>query len=198
MIQWFQNSAVLLTSDINVFSTWLANLNLHQGFAEAGDVTIRRNYSQKAGNMSTISHYLGNDHHRCDEMFILAEVGVSNNNWEQAETCLEQFAEALEQHFAMEEKVMFPEFEKAVNSNAGPTAVMRMEHEQLRAIVALLQEALKVRDSEAYLGHSETLNTMMQQHNMKEESVLYVMADRVLSGRQDEIINAMTAIDTTA
>lgn len=147
--------------------------------------------------MNAIASYLGSDHQRCDELFILAETNVSNNCWDQAESCLAEFVEALERHFAMEEKVMFVEFERATGSSAGPTAVMRMEHQQLRAIVALLQEALKARDAESYLGHSETLNTMMQQHNMKEESILYLMADRVLSGRQDEIIGAMAEIDAT-
>ncbi|HJV50973.1 MAG TPA: hemerythrin domain-containing protein [Noviherbaspirillum sp.] len=148
--------------------------------------------------MNTIATYLGSDHQRCDEYFIQAETHVSNNEWEQAATCLGQFVEALERHFAMEEKVMFLEFEKATGSSAGPTAVMRMEHQQLRAIVALLREALEARDADAYLGHSDTLNTMMQQHNMKEESVLYLMADRVLSGQQEAIIGAMTGIDAAA
>lgn len=148
--------------------------------------------------MNGISSYLGSDHARCDEFFILAETNVSNNAWEQAESCLGQFIEALEHHFTMEEQVMFPEFERATGSSAGPTAVMRMEHQQMRAIIALLREAMEARDADAYLGHSETLNTMMQQHNMKEESVLYVMADRVLSGRLDAIIDAMANVDTPA
>ncbi|QDZ28028.1 hemerythrin domain-containing protein [Noviherbaspirillum sp. UKPF54] len=148
--------------------------------------------------MNTISSYLGSDHTRCDQYFIQAETQVSNGTWDQAETSLAQFIEALEHHFAMEERVMFPEFEQATGSSAGPTAVMRMEHEQLRAISALLREALTARDADSYLGHSETLNTMMQQHNMKEESILYLMADRVLAGRQEEIIGAMTGVDATA
>lgn len=148
--------------------------------------------------MNSIATYLGSDHQRCDEYFIQAETHVSDKQWDQAETCLAQFTEALERHFAMEEKVMFLEFERATGSSAGPTAVMRMEHQQLRAILALLREALAARDADAYLGHSDTLNTMMQQHNMKEESVLYLMADRVLSGRQEAVIGAMAGIDATA
>ncbi len=148
--------------------------------------------------MNSIATYLGSDHQRCDEYFIQAETHVNDQQWDQAEACLAQFTEALERHFAMEEKVMFLEFERATGSSAGPTAVMRMEHQQLRAIVALLREALAARDADAYLGHSDTLNTMMQQHNMKEESVLYLMADRVLSGRQEAVIGAMTDIGATA
>jgi hemerythrin-like domain-containing protein len=32
---------------------------------------------------------------------------------------------------------------------------------------------------------------MIQQHNAKEESILYLMADRVLSGQQQELLAAM-------
>ena len=47
------------------------------------------------------------------------------------------------------------------------------------------------RDADGFLGNSETLNTLMQQHNMKEESILYPMTDRVLDGRQEALIGAM-------
>lgn len=147
--------------------------------------------------MDSITRYLGDDHLRCDEFFIQAETSVGNDCWEQAAVNLNQFVQALERHFAMEEKVLFLAFEQAIGNSAGPTSVMRTEHRQMRAIVALLQEALKARDADAFLGHAETLNMMMRQHNLKEESILYLMADRVLSGRKDEIIGTMDDIDAT-
>ena len=39
--------------------------------------------------------------------------------------------------------------------------------------------AVENRDKENYLGLSETLMMLMQQHNMKEEQVLYRMMDQV-------------------
>lgn len=144
--------------------------------------------------MTTISHYMASDHKRCDDLFANAETSVSNNDWSTAETALKGFSESLERHFAMEEKVLFLAFEKAIGSSEGPTSVMRMEHKQLRAILGMLQESLAARDAEGFLGYSETLNTMMQQHNMKEESILYLMTDRVLSGQHEEIIGTMDAI----
>ena len=51
----------------------------------------------------------------------------------------------------------------------GPTQVMRMEHQQMRALVQDLDNALTAKDKDNYLGLSETLMVMMQQHNMKEE-----------------------------
>ena len=54
----------------------------------------------------------------------------------------------------------------------GPTRMMRMEHEQMRQLFSELAEALENRDKDGYLGLSETLMILMQQHNMKEEQVL--------------------------
>jgi hemerythrin-like domain-containing protein len=141
--------------------------------------------------MHTITSYLTSDHKRCDDVFVALEQSVSSGKWQQAETLLQQFTDALEQHFAMEETVLFPAFEKGIGNTGGPTAVMRAEHKQMDELMQTLRAALVVRDTAAFLGNSETLNIMIQQHNAKEEGMLYVMADRVLSEQKQEIIAAM-------
>jgi len=144
--------------------------------------------------METISNHLGTDHKRCDDFFAQAETAVAATLWTNAEQAMQAFCESLEQHFAMEEQVLFPEFEEATGNRQGPTAVMRMEHGQMREVISMLNKCLAGRDADGFLGYSETLNTLMQQHNMKEESILYPMTDRVLAGRQDDIIGAMRGI----
>jgi hemerythrin-like domain-containing protein len=144
--------------------------------------------------MHTITSYLTSDHKRCDDVFVTLEQCVSSGKWQQAETLLQQFTGALQQHFSMEESVLFPAFEKAVGSTAGPTAVMRAEHKQMDELMRTLRAALAVRDTASFLGNSETLNIMIQQHNAKEEAMLYVMADRVLSAQTQEIVAAMQAL----
>lgn len=148
--------------------------------------------------MTSIAAYLGSDHKRCDDLFASTETHISKQRWEQAQSDFSAFVSALERHLSMEEHVLFPEFEKATGSNQGPTSVMRMEHQQMRSILAMLRDSLDQRDADNFFGYSETLNTMMQQHNMKEESILYVMTDRVLSGRQDEIISAMSRLEAVS
>lgn len=148
--------------------------------------------------MNTISHYLGGEHKRCDDLFATAETCVSNGDWAGADGTFKDFADGMECHFDKEEKILFLAFEKAIGSSEGPTAVMRMEHRQIRAILEQVREALEKRDADGFLGYSETLNTMIQQHNMKEESILYLMTDRVLSGEVDGILLAMSGIATAA
>jgi hypothetical protein len=78
------------------------------------------------------------DHKRCDDFFAQAETAVAATLWTNAEQAMGAFSEALELHFSMEAQVLFPEFEEAVGSREGPTAVMRMEHRQMREILSML------------------------------------------------------------
>jgi hemerythrin-like domain-containing protein len=59
--------------------------------------------------------------------------------------------------------------------------MMRLEHAQMNALMRQAAQAAVVADSEGFSGAVETLLILMQQHNMKEENILYPMCDRVLS-----------------
>ena len=148
--------------------------------------------------MTTIADYLTTEHKRCDDLFIDAENNVNGKTWEQAEILFAQFRDAIEQHFSMEETVLFPAFESATGNSAGPTSVMRTEHRQIRGVLSSLTDALARRDKIAYLGHSESLNIMLQQHNMKEENILYPMTDRVLAAQQSDLVEEMRRLAVVA
>ncbi len=146
--------------------------------------------------MDTISHYLSDDHRQCDELFAQAEDAVSAKDWPAAEAAFQRFHEGMKHHFAMEEEVMFPAFEDRTGMTIGPTFVMRSEHQQMRQLFQAMADALRARDAEDYLGQSETLLMMMQQHNLKEEQVLYPMADDALAGEGEDIVRRMDAVGT--
>jgi DUF438 domain-containing protein len=63
----------------------------------------------------------------------------------------------------------------------GPTQVMRGEHAQMRLLLTAAASALTAQDVDDYAGNAETLLIMMQQHNVKEENVLYPMCDQHLA-----------------
>jgi len=96
----------------------------------------------------------------------------------------------------MEEQVLFPAFEQKTGSTEGPTEIMRNEHRQIRAIIEMLMKSLALQEKDEYLGHSETMNIMIQQHNMKEENILYPMTDQLLGKIQPDMIDAMNKLDT--
>lgn len=144
--------------------------------------------------MESILEYMSEDHRRCDEQFVVTEQSVADKNWNQAASQFAEFSNALECHFRREERILFPQFERATGHREGPTEVMRMEHEQLREILKSMHATLEKHDVDGFLGSSETLLILMQQHNMKEEQILYPMLDNMLSGVADQLIVAMNDV----
>jgi hemerythrin-like domain-containing protein len=144
--------------------------------------------------MRTILEFLGSDHRACDEVFAAAEAAVAQKNWDNARELFDRFQAAMAHHFAMEETVLFPAFEARTGMSMGPTEVMRMEHVQMRDLLQGMQQAMAASDQNGFLGLSETLNMLMQQHNLKEENMLYPMSDQVLGGERDSLIHLMQAV----
>ena len=144
--------------------------------------------------MSSIAETLSTDHRRCDELFAKAEELVSKENWERGKAQFEAFETAMERHFNMEESVLFPRFEAHTGQTAGPTRVMRMEHDQMRQLFREMGESVDQKYSDRFLGLSETLLMIMQQHNAKEEQILYRMADQALASEADELLKEMASL----
>jgi len=94
----------------------------------------------------------------------------------------------------MEERVMFLEFENKTGMTQGPTAIMRHEHTQMRGLLEEMRKAIEAKDKDKFFGNSETLMILMQQHNMKEEQMLYPMAQQHLSADAERIIDMMNSM----
>lgn len=121
------------------------------------------------------------DHRRCDDVFAEVEQAVAKGDWVGASECFGHFSSGVLQHFATEESLLFPAFEQKTGMFMGPTQVMRGEHVQMRELISAAAEGLANKDADAYSGNAETLLIMMQQHNMKEENILYPMCDQHLA-----------------
>ncbi len=128
----------------------------------------------------SITSPLFQHHKHCDEIFASAEDACANGDWEAGEKAFTLLVDQLETHFGTEEEVLFPAFEAATGMTSGPTEVMRGEHRQMRDLLAQMKDALASRDADAFSGAAETLLILMQQHNMKEENILYPMCDNAL------------------
>jgi hemerythrin-like domain-containing protein len=144
--------------------------------------------------MTTISNFLATDHKHCDTLFAAAESAASSGDWNVATPEFGRFRDAMLHHFAMEEKVMFPAFEERTGIKQGPTAVMRSEHRQMTGLFDSMAGAVARKDANAYLGDADTLLIIMQQHNVKEEQMLYRIADQALASEVDEVLGRMRAL----
>ncbi|MCK4675139.1 MAG: hemerythrin domain-containing protein [Gammaproteobacteria bacterium] len=127
-----------------------------------------------------IKEFMARDHKDCDLLFAKAENATAKDDWDTARQTFNEFVQAMERHLGIEEQVLFPAFEEETGMATGPTEMMRMEHEQMRTLFAEMKEAMEQQDSDDYLGAGETLLIMMQQHNIKEEQILYNIMDQHL------------------
>lgn len=140
--------------------------------------------------MTRIRHFMAQDHLHCDAIFERAGRLAAERDWDGAATEFAQFRSLVLQHFDAEETLLFPAFEEKSGMRMGPTQVMRGEHVQMRQLMDAASAALLQGegDGEEYSGHAETLLIMMQQHNLKEENVLYPLCDQHLSDQASTLL----------
>ncbi len=146
--------------------------------------------------MMVITNYMRKEHRACDEIFADAEKSVIDGDFEKAEEQFLLFANETLKHFKKEDDELFPLFESITGNTEGPTRVMRFEHEQVRGVIGKMAKSLEDKDRDAYLSLAESLMILLQQHNMKEEQMLYAMCDRVIpQDKKDEILKVMDKIE---
>lgn len=138
--------------------------------------------------MHSIREFMADNHRYCDDCFVAVEQAVTEGAWDRAAAAFAQFREAVLGHFSVEESLLFPAFEAQTGMYLGPTQVMRGEHVQMRELIASAEAALAAKDADDYAGDAETLLIMMQQHNMKEENVLYPMCDQHLADQLETLM----------
>ena len=144
--------------------------------------------------MDLIGDYMSRHHGHCDEAFARAEecavaadsAGLAREGG--------HFLSEMARHIGLEEDVLFPAFEDRTGMTNGPTATMRLEHEQMRAMCAQMRGAIEGKDAAAYLDAAETLLLLMQQHNMKEESMMYPMLDQALGDDARKLLDRLEAV----
>ena len=111
--------------------------------------------------------------------------------WRKAVDFISNFADRC--HHLKEEKILFPALEeRGMPSEGGPIGMMLFEHEQGRAYVKRMIEALELakEDPEAatpiLFEKAEAYSRLLQQHINKENEILFEMADGVLSPQEQK------------
>jgi len=142
--------------------------------------------------MKTIAEHMTADHKACDNEFAVAEEAALSDNWGEAEAAFNTFRDDMMRHFRMEEEVLFPALVSA-GGPSGPVHIMRMEHTQIKGLLEQMAAAVTQKNAQEYGGLSETLLIAMQQHNNKEENILYPIADQILANERETLFGRMQA-----
>jgi hemerythrin-like domain-containing protein len=109
----------------------------------------------------------------------------SLSDWSKALDFFRHFADQC--HHYKEEKVLFPAMEEhGIPREGGPIGMMLLEHEQGRAHVRSMGEAVEQLQAghgaatEALLSHARAYVTLLREHIQKEDDILFRMADEII------------------
>jgi iron-sulfur cluster repair protein YtfE (RIC family) len=138
----------------------------------------------------TITTYLSWDHDRLDTQLEQAARDARAGRFEEARAAHRRFRTGLERHMRIEEDLLFPLFEARSGISGGPTTVMRDEHRQIRRAVEAMAEGLEAGDVRRFGEGLSFLNSVLPEHNAKEQHVLYPTTDRLLSAAERETFTA--------
>lgn len=138
---------------------------------------------------SGLAAFFTSDHRLADDLWGAVESADDAD----VGAAFEAFDAAVRRHLDWEEQVLFPAFEASVGMppHAGPTAVMRMEHDQIRALLGQMYG--RRADAAALLARGDTLLLLLGQHNQKEEGMLYMMAELHLEDQWSALLERLAA-----
>lgn len=136
----------------------------------------------------SLREYFTTDHRDCDDGWAEVEAAVEAGAAQDIEAAWSRFDTAMRRHLDREEQVLFPAFERKTGMvDAGPTFVMRREHEQMRGVLDQMAAALAGGEPRELVDLGDTLLMLIQQHNQKEEHMLYPLAEEALASEWPEL-----------
>jgi regulator of cell morphogenesis and NO signaling len=139
----------------------------------------RRDASRRA--LRGVLEALSWDHDRLDALERAAFRARESGDLQAALDLYSEFAVGLRRHIGFEEDLLFPAFEAKTGlpPTAGPTAVMRAEHREIRDLLDQIDGGIGDAASSPE-GLRARFHAVMSEHNEKEEGVLYPSADDLL------------------
>ncbi|MBI2082180.1 MAG: hemerythrin domain-containing protein [Deltaproteobacteria bacterium] len=137
--------------------------------------------------MTSITDYYAKDHDRLDGLFKTFQ-STKRTDFGRAKVAFVEFKFGLQRHIIWEEDILFPFFEQKTGMRDGsPTAVMRMEHREIRDALESIHAKVAKKDPNSDESE-ERLVTVLTQHNVKEEEILYPAIDRLLTDQEKETV----------
>ncbi len=136
--------------------------------------------------MNTILKFMSADHDKLDGLFEEFKKQQSND-LAQAKSFFHEFKIKIQRHIVWEEDVLFPIFEEKTGMHGGgPTAVMRMEHRQIKDFLEEIHTKVLAGELEGIDKAENGLLEVLRSHNQKEETILYPSIDDLLTDQERE------------
>lgn len=142
---------------------------------------------------ATVGEQLEHDHQRIDEG--LARFAQSLGGSAVDRAAFDEAAASLRHHIYVEEELHFPVMRAA--GLLAPVLVMLREHGEIWDLLDAVAAALDGNDAGTARAKWTQLETVLEQHNMKEERILYPAGDKQLSPADSDLILTTLAAEET-
>ncbi len=136
----------------------------------------------------SIAGFLGADHQRIAKLWSTTLSAFERSDFNAMHERTAEFIAAMRRHLRMEEQILFAAIEeKTGQSKTGQTHAMRLEHREIERVLHGLTPLLTVQERwtaiQAIEGGLTDPSALFRSHDVKEETVLYPMADRLLGAQ---------------
>ncbi|HXN07495.1 MAG TPA: hemerythrin domain-containing protein [Nitrospiria bacterium] len=130
--------------------------------------------------MNEILEFMSQDHDRLDEIFNSFRK-IKGQDVDKAKELFNELNNGLRRHIDWEENILFPSFEEQTGmKNIGPTAVMRLEHYEIKEFLDKIHRGLQEKN-DSIEQIEDAFIRVLSSHNQKEEKILYPRIDRSLN-----------------
>ena len=141
-------------------------------------------------------HWLNHDHLEYETLLYDCQAAAEQEDWSSAKALFDKLVSHVKVHMRIEEEILYPAYENAVNIPQGPTQALREEHDEIVRLMRDLSYILKTNDSELFLDSLLPLERVMLKHHEKEEEIFLPMASHLLLDRRDEIMRKLKEFDS--
>lgn len=133
---------------------------------------------------ATISEFMCMDHDRLGNIFERYKA-PNLTGMDRVRRLFLDFEAGLQMHIVWEEDILFPIFEQETGiRDAGPTAVMRMEHRHIKNLLEKIGEKLRAGELSGIDEAEIELLDILESHNQKEEHILYPAIDNLATEQE--------------
>lgn len=141
------------------------------------------------GRPRTVREAMAWSHGRIEELEEAAFAARHAHRYAEARSTFARFAHALRRYIEVEEHLVLPEFDArcGIAPELGPSAVIRAEHRAMSAMIDLIASEIGDPQAPVELTRAE-LRTLLRDHHLKEDHVLYPALDRLLSEEESEAL----------
>ena len=136
---------------------------------------------------------LREEHDKVLGMLDRLEKGLEDKDLKSLERNILLLSKEFDRHsLNKEEKVLFPEIEKFIAQDSGPTEVMRMEHkdltESIKNFAVYMAQTAKTKDFSKLQEIGSHIIDILRQHIDKENNILFMIVDMHLEDKQKKAI----------